>query len=504
MDYFDFIKKEDKDFIFGPLVCSDCSFKFCSEDELKNHLASEHVFTSLFGFIDDLAVKADNNTEPGSQKCDQCDYSTTNTHSLNKHKLVRHEKMVRFKCEFCDMKSYFKNNIQKHMNNSHKDLRGKVVKIQCGKCQFREPHECEMIGGNRVYRKITRKKHNQKRKTQSVTYGMYKCTECNYTSNETTHLRDHTLSLHRDVVNYYCSVCNYKSYYKKCVRRHLPLHKDQGSARIMRVTCRLCLNGDDHQECEESGETLQCDKCDFFSLDQTSLEAHKVSRHERVVRCGECDYTTRTNISLAKHTLTVHRGVVRFQCSLCELKSYYKSNVSRHILSHQDPTGKVLKVAGTEWVENIQYPQLQSEKRFKSDVCDFSTTENVTLENHKLSKHQLQSEKGLKLNCEEGEGHDELIGSVGDIQCPECESVFKSLWQRRKHFLARHPDKTIFQCFHCDYGSNYLTNLQDHVTSSHERRRKKTRPQTRTTCEVCGQKVTSLAKHMRAHQVCTD
>ena len=57
----DYVKKDEEEIIFDSLGCSVCSSKFSSEVELKNHLASEHIFSSLFGFIGDSEENNINN-----------------------------------------------------------------------------------------------------------------------------------------------------------------------------------------------------------------------------------------------------------------------------------------------------------------------------------------------------------------------------------------------------------------------------------------------------------
>ena len=224
--------------------------------------------------------------------------------------------------------------------------------------------------------------------------------------------------------------------------------------------------------------------------------------HGKAFKCYDenCTFSTDLETTLRNHKLVIHQKVVRFRCNLCDYKTFYNQNALHHIrVKHPGLEGKPLKI-------NCNLCQ----QREDHDKCEKSTT---------------------------GPGFDrkrKVIRTTGVVQCPECESVFNSQSLRRKHFLANHPTKTIFQCGHCQYGSNYLSNLQDHVSSRHEnkrlvcdlcgytatwgkqfhqhrrdrhglRQKKAHGPRSaRSRCQVCGRRVGSLAEHMRAHLVCND
>ena len=85
-----------------------------------------------------------------------------------------------------------------------------------------------------------------------------------------------------------------------------------------------------------------------------------------------------------------------------------------------------------------------------------------------------------------------------EMKCSECDLTFKSATLRSEHFKHSHPGKNIYHCTHCDYGTNYLSNLKSHVNSLHE----KISPH----CDKCNFTTTwnqSYHSHMREeHGVC--
>ena len=218
----------------------------------------------------------------------------------------------------------------------------------------------------------------------------------------------------------------------------------------------------------------------------------------------KCNFSTNKETALRYHKLVIHQKVVRFLCSLCPYSTFYKHSVDHHIkFNHPGLEPRALKINCSLCQQGKEHGR-----------CESSTTER--------KQGRVRSGGGRK------ERKERKSRTTRETQCPECESVFPNQSLRRKHLMARHPGKTIFQCSHCDYGSNYLANLEDHVQSLHEQKVRvcdlcgftaswsKTFHQhrrdrhglrlrqnwARSTCEVCGRRVARLAKHMRAHQMC--
>ena len=55
--------------------------------------------------------------------------------------------------------------------------------------------------------------------------------------------------------------------------------------------------------------------------------------------------------------------------------------------------------------------------------------------------------------------------------CSECNhSPFESHSLILKHFKTNHPGKNIFKCIDCNYSSNFISNINTHRNSKHERK----------------------------------
>ena len=70
-------------------------------------------------------------------------------------------------------------------------------------------------------------------------------------------------------------------------------------------------------------EKLQCDLCDFRSISQRSIWAHKKRIHdgEKKYDCSHCDYATNESVAhLRYHIKRMHSSMKDLQCDECEYK----------------------------------------------------------------------------------------------------------------------------------------------------------------------------------------
>ena len=128
--------------------CQECIFKGVSSENLKEHVAENHIFGKLFAFIIDEndASKSSqqettfqeehkkrvkrkrqvNESEQGKinskYQCDECKYETNLPVNLSRHVDVVHKNIVNFQCNICESKFYQKTDIIKHFWSQHKNV----------------------------------------------------------------------------------------------------------------------------------------------------------------------------------------------------------------------------------------------------------------------------------------------------------------------------------------------------------------------------------------------
>ncbi|XP_071115504.1 uncharacterized protein [Haliotis cracherodii] len=205
----------------------------------------------------------------------------------------------------------------------------------------------------------------------------YQCEICGYFTATPSDLKLHTTTNHSDGPLYKCHVCgnNYRSQYS--MDDHL--WKVHGLK-------------DDKRKC------LQCDECDFITLWQGTLTAHKkihvteknfaceicgkifrtpnnLSSHrnsthkESDLHCNFCQHTTKTLDHMRKHLMIAHyyKGVKPYSCVYCSYKSMTGGNVRKHVMV-QHPAEDVKYVPDRELLAEMKAKWLSLDKSQWTDV----------------------------------------------------------------------------------------------------------------------------------------
>ena len=91
----------------------------------------------------------DNVANKNILRCSQCKYETIETTKLDVHVRIVHEKDVRYKCDGCDYKSYWKLSVVSHIKRNHKYTEQRIIGIGCLLCASGENHDqCDFVRKN--------------------------------------------------------------------------------------------------------------------------------------------------------------------------------------------------------------------------------------------------------------------------------------------------------------------------------------------------------------------
>lgn len=284
----------------------------------------------------------------------------------------------------------------------------------------------------------------------------------------------------------------------------------------------------------ESGDEVFCPDCnEKIQLEPgESLTKHVNSEHKSKVSCPCCPSTFMSEKCLLSHMQKQHEGqediISCLLCSACGATSSSFKEYYEHLRSHEDNSCKICTknfasrkalVSHSKYAhpsgndeprESSMCPycgkaykylpfhiyKVHSGREIKCDLCEYKTTLNCYMVNHKKLVHE-----GFTTTCEDcGKvvkqiKHHRTRGcparkKAERLTCPHCDKTFAlrdGLTRHVKHIHMNVKDKC---CPHCDYRTAVGFNLKIHIARVHEGK------QLKDECPYCNKSVVSLDWHL--------
>ena len=416
--------------------CSQCDFKAFYSKRVKEHQDSSHEGGSCkvlrIGCTEcETDVDGRHNCVKSLKKkmrkfkCEDCNFAINKRRRLITHKQSVHLNIVKYYCHSCDFKSYFRYKVQTHQVLNHPEYNGSVKRIGCLKCFENEDHEC----------------------VKKLRKGKFNCKECNFSTTTKQLLSNHVENVHLKVKQFYCELCEYKSYYRHNIQTHKTFKHKGIECKVKRFDCLDCTQNRSHTCKRPRGRV---------SRRNNSVVQEAVTN----LKCEQCDFTTEIKQNLKIHTEKVHLNLKRYACSGCDWKSYFRTSFESHCETHHRDDPEAVRVLGVGCTK--------CEKSRPHQRCTFVRGDQRS---GRFRKERDES-----------------------IECSLCEDrpSFYNQRLRSQHFRETHPGQHIFTCTHCQYGTNYLPNLNTHTRSQHDK--------ARLQCDRCDWSTSwnqSFHKHMR-------
>jgi len=227
------------------LMCDKCDYTTFSQVRMKSHYVVNH---GPKNFSCDICGKSFGTkailkghivgTHNEELKCDLCDYTTTNSFALEKHKSTRHRENVNFVCTLCPFETQNQSSLLTHYSDFH-GIEEKVPKktkknYDCDLCDFkgngknvlRVHKEVNHLGIKYPCEQcdfISTTKGSLKRHVEQRHLGIkHPCKFCDFQASTKSSCRQHMYTKHpNEYIIYSCHLCNYKTENKDLLHRHL-------------------------------------------------------------------------------------------------------------------------------------------------------------------------------------------------------------------------------------------------------------------------------------------
>ena len=249
-------------------------------------------------------------TKCQSIKCLQCSFVTNSDKYLENHIASKHKSVKWFVCSICSFKSFYRHSVKYHIKISHKDEYVRVLTIGCVECQDNATHAacslrsntkkegskerrksqvvahgrkyacnlCDYKGAQKSSVRAHQKRHKEESKriigdscekchegilhrickfekvlkyplsdkNNTVVKDAVTCVLCQEKLSSNISLKNHKEAIHLKILNYECTECPYRSYFKNCVQIHVKTIHGSSDDMIKRIDCKMCRNNEKH------------------------------------------------------------------------------------------------------------------------------------------------------------------------------------------------------------------------------------------------------------------
>jgi len=207
---------------------------------------------------------------------------------------------------------------------------------------------------------------------------------------------------------------------------------------------------------EEKESRFSCDNCSKKFLSMSHLRRHEVSVHLEIKStCTFCGVQFSREDNLEAHTKLVHGdgNNTEYYCELsnCDETFTKKSNFERHC--HTKPRECVVCTEIFCTLKQLQQHHKSEHSKFRCEKCDKS----FPLKSH-LNRHLAANLK--------------TAGGSFKNQCDVCNEVCCTKLDLLKHKKVTHresPEKSEFECSHCNKAFNSRFGLKAHTVNREEK-----------------------------------
>lgn len=321
------------------LVCETCSFKFSSENELKNHIKLQHTDIMLlcplcfnnFSSVNEMhqhlqtfhgCIKIENdeklkidlkhkqNEVKYLNTCKQCNKVFSSIKLLKEHLKIHVDDKFTV-CEVCKMKFNTEKQLENHITNIHRDLVCKFCGKEVTNLKTLKNHERRHVKNNELE---------------------LQCSKCQKNFKTKEGLKCH-IALHTGNFKYCCDFCGRGFMSRMAFEEHRSTHTKE--ERFMCDVCGKKFSSQStywiHRKWHDNPFPYKCNYCNRLFKHSSMLAIHKrIHTGERPYKCPHCLLSFRVSGTLKRH-LILHTQQFPFNCKPCQRGFTTRHKYARHL-----------------------------------------------------------------------------------------------------------------------------------------------------------------------------
>ena len=467
------IKKPDHD----SYSCNSCDKTFSTKKRLKSHK-------------DECKPK-------NHHQCDKCNKHFNLRANLERHKRDVHDKIRNFKCNQCEKSFAQLHTLKGHVQSMHEGL-----KYECELCGKAFPHRSNMIRHVRLVHEnkgILKPKNHQCGKCERTFYSKeklllhqeirhnvtnFQCKICDKIFSLKATLKSHTLSVH-DKVKIKCDFCPDVFSQRANMLRHIKIvHKKE------KVQCLKC----EKSFCDKSTMKLhvqsvhnvsksKCDLCEeIFDLKPYMIKHMKIVHkneifgNEKGYKCDHCEKSFVSWKTFKRHMVLIHEKSRDFKCEKCEKTFLWKPNLVRHIeIVHEKVKNHQCSQCNKQFslIQSLESHVKAVHLKIKDEQCNlckktFSNVGNLRRHCrlvHKISRKMWKdksSELRGKVKFEVHKNSSNHSTEINNVKNEEKEVEIP-----KEPAIRQNPE--FYQCNICDTSFSFKENYIEHMQGLHKK-----------------------------------
>jgi len=314
-------------------------------------------------------------------------------------------------CKICPFKTDSVNTY-----SYHKKLHFLQARYKCSECTY----SINNITSLKEHIKLHKKEREMIQSSISESTGSYKCPKCPYASPNKNLLVGHT-SMHSAGRKYECSQCDFSADKQQLIDFHQKVHDD-----------------DYDSNSQEEMEMLMKKRPDiigpqlyFSSPNMQEIDSDSNSSNDQEQKCDKCPFSTPSKDELGDH-LQHHTTPSKISCMYCTYSCTADEELLKHVQVHFPSTTvdkELLKVLKTQ---NLNY-----RKNFQKSDGEDEKADGAPVEDHKEPDSTVN--EAVKEDSVEKEDQKKDSGKTKVYVCQYCEREFDcktSMLQHEKQHLV--------------------------------------------------------------------
>ena len=159
-----------------------------------------------------------------------------------------HREIKRFSCNLCSYNAFYKHLVKQHQKHQHKQLKTRVKRIGCDKCEMQLQHPSCLTMSESRYKGVRKSKQKQDLQ-ENESNKLLKCNNCDFRTQYPQSLKHHVESVHGGTERFACNLCEYKSVHKHVMISHQKCQHEEKETKAKRIWCEHCDDDEKHEQC---------------------------------------------------------------------------------------------------------------------------------------------------------------------------------------------------------------------------------------------------------------